>query len=66
MREDPSKPGRPMLRARSLAFAGLLLAVAGVWLAAQGLKPAPHAPQAVVGYVTPVPAPEPVPAREPG
>ena len=65
MREDTSNPSRPILRARSLAFVGLILAVAGVWVAAQALKPAPSAPQAVVGYVTPVPEPEPVPAKEP-
>lgn len=66
MREDTGNPIRPRLRARSLAFVGLILAVVGVWVAAQRLKPAPRAPQAVVGYVTPVPEPEPVPARQPG
>jgi len=65
MREDTSDPTPPRLRVRSLAF-GLILAVAGVWIAAQARKPAPQAPQAVVGYVTPVPEPEPVPAKEPG
>ena len=66
MREDTSNPTRPILRARSLAFVGLIMAAAGVWVAAQALKPAPPAPQAVVGYVTPVPEPEPVPVRQPG
>lgn len=66
MREHTSNPSRPMLRARSLAAVGLILAVMGVWVAAQALKPAPHAPQEAIGYVTPVPEPEPVPAKEPG
>jgi len=66
MRDETNKPNRPILRARSLAFVGVILAVAGVWVAAQALKPASGGPQEVTAYGTPAPEPEPVPAKEPG